>query len=609
MTNPHRGERGVALVTVLLLMAMIAALLSAHFLLTRFELSTARSSLDATRGFYAAEAGLNIRAEELRKIFLGYSVPAGTPPSPLPGDLPCTSGDQGSGDFACIDFAFSDNTVRSWVDDDTDDDGTPDGVTTIVVPPGEDFQGLTAHEHLYAAESVAFGPNGRPRALLEMHLKSRLVPLFQFAAFYDKDLEILPGPAMTLDGPVHTNGNLFLDAQDALTIDGQVTTAGRLLHGRKNDASCASGAVSVHDLSGPLALPACTGGLRDELTEDDVDGTSPPHLDWQGMIRVGATTVAVPPPEALDPVPGAMYWDLADLRILLDLTDAATPIKVYAPDGTVDTANSAALDATCPSAAWRTSGSFHNFREGMPIEMLEVDVQELMDCIEGGVPGLMGGRALDDATHGGLVWYFGVDDGVNAAAPNDLGVRLRGGGTLGPGSGAVDIHGLTVVTNQALYVLGDYNEDAGADWRPAALLADSLNVLSNGWSDANSAQPLSARVATATTIRAAFLAGTDTTGGPAGEGALDTGGYNGGLENYPRFHEDWSGVTLTYRGSFVSLDRPIRVDGPWSAQSYVPPVRDWGFETRFNDPALLPPLSPRFVYLKHELFLRDYDAY
>ena len=74
------------------------------------------------------------------------------------------------------------------------------------------------------------------------------------------------------------------------------------------------------------------------------------------------------------------------------------------------------------------------------------------------------------------------------------------------------------MTNQAIYVQGDFNADPGAAWRPAAFLADSLNVLSNAWDDSQSADPLANRVATATTIRAAFLSGTDFTGGPAGEG-------------------------------------------------------------------------------------------
>ena len=66
--------------------------------------------------------------------------------------------------------------------------------------------------------------------------------------------------------------------------------------------------------------------------------------------------------------------------------------------------------------------------------------------------------------------------------------------------------------------------------------------------------------------------------------------------------------TLSYLGSFVSLGVPRHVIGAWSTSGvYKPPARDWGYDTRFNDAADLPPLSPRFVYLKQDLFVRDYD--
>jgi hypothetical protein len=168
------------------------------------------------------------------------------------------------------------------------------------------------------------------------------------------------------------------------------------------------------------------------------------------------------------------------------------------------------------------------------------------------------------------------------------------------------VAGLTVVTNQAVYIQGDYNS---ADKKPAAFLADSLNILSEGWHDAGSDDAsLAGRRAEPTTIHAAFLASTDTTGGEEGELGHE-GPYNGGLENYPRLHEDWANVTLRYRGSFVSLGRPRHVRGAWDhgAPQYWAPDRDWGFDTDLRDPGNLPPLSPRFVYLTQILFVRDFE--
>jgi hypothetical protein len=442
-----------------------------------------------------------------------------------------------------------------------------------------------------------------PEAILEMYFRSRLIPMFQFAAFYDKDLEILPGPDMTLAGPVHVNGDLYLDSGATLTINGQTTTTGDLYHGRKNTDVCTN-IARIFDPAAPLALPACNGGGRIQVTD-----TAP----WNGMVRTGVDAVTVPEPEVFDPVPGALYWDKADLRIVLDLDAGGGPaVQLRNADNTVDAIRSATLNACLNGAGnpvARRTNTLYNWRETTLIDMLDVDTRGLMNCIQNNA--LMGlGKGLDDASEGGLVWYLTVE-GPDSAGQNNYGVRVSGGADLSSDVlGAPEIRGLTVVTNQAVYVQGDFNS---ADKKPASFLADSLNVLSNAWLDSNSfnggvPQPIGLRDAVTTTINAAFLAGTDTTGGA--EGVAGQGGaYNGGLENYPRFHENWTGDTFIYRGSFVSLDRPRHVDGAWfiNGNYYNPPVRDWGFDSDFSNPANLPPLSPRFVYLRQDLFVRHFE--
>ena len=90
-----------------------------------------------------------------------------------------------------------------------------------------------------------------------------------------------------------------------------------------------------------------------------------------------------------------------------------------------------------------------------------------------------------------------------------------------------------------------------------------------------------------------------------------SGNYNGGLENYPRFHESWTGQTLTYRGSFVSLGAPKHNNGRWcgtgtTCNIYNPPVRNWDFDTDFMNAANLPPLTPRFVSATQTFFTENF---
>lgn len=583
-------RKGFALVSVLIMMVVLMSLLTAYFLLTRVELGTTQASARQTTGFYAAEAGLNLRAEEIRGKFLGYGRPAGTSPSPA---NPCQGSNLGSGDLACKTYSLSGRTVRTYV---VEPPGNPQSVK---IPPGELYENLEAQEYRYSLLSEALGPDGQTEAVLEMVFKSRLVPLFQFAVFYNKDLEILPGPDMTLNGRVHTNGDLYLSTGATLTIQGQVSTAGALYRGRKNDSSC-SGSVNVFRAdSTPRGLD-CNGGSRRLFAQKDV-------VDWGGRIQVGVNPVTVPAPEDLDPDPSKTYFSKANLRLVLDLHSGSPVVKVLQASGFDDTLATTNLSRCSGSISGKAVGStysFYNNREKRFIRMLEVDLQALLDCLHNNLA-----TRLDDFSNGGLIFHLSVL-GPDSRGVNNYGVRIRNAARIAPTIlGAPRPKGLTIVSDQAVYVQGDYNRNT--DWIPSAILADSLNLLSNKWNDTSSSLSLSKRTAADTEVNAAFLAGTDTTGRTEGKGGQDQGEYNGGLENYPRLHEDWSNKTLTYRGSFVSLNQPRHVNGAWcgtgpSCNIYNPPVRLWSYDTRFSQ-GQLPPLSPRFVYLRQERFLRDFE--
>ena len=274
-------------------------------------------------------------------------------------------------------------------------------------------------------------------------------------------------------------------------------------------------------------------------------------------------------------------------------------------------------------------GGFYNNRENEWVAMLNVNVHDLLRWNRAS-----GGPLFnpDDTTQGGIVLFLTVKGpGSNVVSSPRYGVRVFGSPNF-DFPPAADPTGLTVVSDQAIYVEGHYNVDATAvgiydathPWMPAALMGDAINVLSSNWSgdpnsgwhgtagcrnDCQSRKSLNSpreRPAQDTFLNAAFLGGTDVTA---------VGNYNGGFENYPRFHERWAGETLRYRGSIVSLGQAQRNNGGWCGTGgslgggcniYNPPARDWDYDTNFQEVRNLPPLTPRVVSVEQILFTENF---
>jgi hypothetical protein len=208
-------------------------------------------------------------------------------------------------------------------------------------------------------------------------------------------------------------------------------------------------------------------------------------------------------------------------------------------------------------------------------------------------------------------------------------------------------YGLTIVSENALYLQGDYNYDfysipgntrpntlaannAAEDrftgsriqiggTTPAAIIADSVTILSNNWNDGRSFGRVTAlvhtnsalaqnnpqnnfglgifnRPPTSTFYMAAIIAGKNQTFRPA-----DTTGWwgqDGGVNNFLRLLEDWQdGHNIFYRGSFVSLYYSHQAMSPFfnaagNFSVFNVGVRRLSFEADFTDVKNLPPQTP-----------------
>jgi hypothetical protein len=307
--------------------------------------------------------------------------------------------------------------------------------------------------------------------------------------------------------------------------------------------------------------------------------------------------------------------------------------------------------ALYPQSSWYRDpdyrrGAFYNRRENQWVWMLNVNMRVLIDWNEanGGVlfpPG--------DSSDGGLVIFLSVQGPNSNAAVNNYGVRIfdsadlnSTNGTFPPVGANGDPTGLTVVSDQAIYIQGNYNT---VDKYPAAIIGDAITVLSQGWevrstaaaghrNDRKSVNGIAVRVVRDTDDDGdlnATCGGNLPCGSFLGNNALGINAavvtgigfavegpdvYNGGLENYLRLQEDWqTGNTkrLNYQGSLVTLGESQHQLNDWSCSTstcintlYRAPTRFWDYDPDFDKVEWLPPLTPMVTYVQQKAYTRFY---
>ena len=173
MLRNLKNEDGFTLLIFLALLLMLTLIGIAAVTTSTTDVNIAGNDLRTVRAFYAAEAGLEKATSEIRNHYASGGV---GPPDPLP-----------SNSFEL------DNTMISYS---TVDDGSA-VLETLTVGA---YSGLYALVKSFIITSEAREPGARASSKIEAVVKDALIPLFQFAVFYEQDLEILPGPYMKLGG-------------------------------------------------------------------------------------------------------------------------------------------------------------------------------------------------------------------------------------------------------------------------------------------------------------------------------------------------------------------------------------------------------------------------
>lgn len=375
----------------------------------------------------------------------------------------------------------------------------------------------TNYQHYYVTSVVNLD---HARVKVNRLIQVGKTPIFQFGVFFNDDLEIKPGAGMTLTGRIHTNGNLTVGSSGAITFNTNYVRAALSVY----RTAGSSGAVSVY-LNGSGSpgsfkpWPTSLDSANDPTFARDV------QTAFNGSVQSGATGVTelvAPSIRAISPT--GYYATNAGLTIKDNLAYASgSSVPLVLPVGTV------------------VEKTMYDARQGGNIKVTEVDI----------------GLLTPSLPANGLIYAYRSDTSTGTSAN---GIRLKNGATLPTG-------GLTVVTPDPIYVQGNFNT---VNKKPAAVLADALNLLSNAWNDSKVAGTLPS--ATPTTYNLGFVAGHVNTAGS---------NYSGGLENFPRFHESWSGVSCTFAGSMANFWQSQYATAIWpgtGGDKYNAPTRVWSYD-------------------------------
>jgi hypothetical protein len=166
---------------------------------------------------------------------------------------------------------------------------------------------------------------------------------------------------------------------------------------------------------------------------------------------------------------------------------------------------------------------------------------------------------------------------------------------------ATGLTGLSIVSENPVYVKGDWNATGGSftgAHAATSVIADAVTLLSNEWTDQVSfIQPYNvagrAR-GTPTWYRMAIIAGKGIAF-PQPAGTAADFGTDGGAHNFLRYLEDGS-QAVNYRGSIATFFYNRQALGPYKCCNtvYGAPLRNYAFDIDFLNPALLPPNTPVF---------------
>jgi hypothetical protein len=455
-------------------------------------------------------------------------------------------------------------------------------IADIAIAPGAYGPNLIQYSYYYlAAVDVQYpGLDGKSvTTKVRRVFEKQFSQPWTWAIAYNDDLEISPSSALTINGKIQTNGNLYTGTS-ALSLTDKTSYVGSWNIGWAPGDTYHTGTPvspnypsNLPPAQGPNFLPFGWDARQMWNTTDD----NPNNDGYHEIIDRPTSGYSDPlTPDTSNPSAGQRLYNEADIRVLIDGSGAVTIMN--GSGAVVSNSSSSTNDKniyTTMKGALSTGQTFQDNREAATMRVADVDVSKITAAIN---------NKSFTATNSSYGWVVYISD-TSSTSTTKRGIRLINGQTLPPA-------GITFVSDNPVYIKGDFNTGgnppsnnsgspdptkptvSGYTKAPAAIFADAITLLSGAWNDSNSSNSLSTRVASNTTVNAALIGGIVPSSG---------GNYSGGAENFVRFLENWTNKNFTYYGSMVQLYNSGIGIGTWGkANVYNAPTQKWYYESMFQ---------------------------
>lgn len=455
--------------------------------------------------------------------------------------------------------------------------------------------GSTQYSYYYLASAdvslPALSGNGTVTTKVRRVFEKKLNTPWTWSIFYNDNLEITPGSSLSLTGAIHTNASLYTGSSNLTvtnTTSNNVSILGTMGYGGSWTVGYAPG--DTYHTASPTAPNYPSGQPPAQENNYLPFGWNPAVLATLTDINGNSDGYReiIEMPTANDSISTQRYYNQAFVRIIVDSSGS---YKYYYNSGSP---NYTSIQCTSSStntlekqiyntlnSAISKNETFTDAREGSTVTVSTLDVSKLTtDVNSGSLPNFNG------------VIYFSDQRANQSGGTPKYGFRLKKASALPTTTSYGVTPGLTVASDNPIYVLGDFNTGSnppsnstssadptqptasGYTRQPAAIIGDAVTLLSGNWADSASSNSVTSRIATNTTVNAAIV---------AGDVATANGNYSGGAENLVRFLENWTGKRFTYYGSLVEIYHSRQATGTWGkANVYTQPSEYFYYDTNFQ---------------------------